>query len=475
MKKLERTIIFFITIILFNINICSVLAQNNSIQVELGVTGCNNNGICEVGESIASCPVDCAVVIPPQPPEAPGSVAFPQDIVILNLAIQPNFNNAFITWNSSESAISTIRWGETTEVREGTLKSIVYALNHKVELINLKPGTMYYFTIESTGVNGKNSTHPPTYFFTKFPKDTTLPSNPRNVKTFADINGITLTWENPQEENFSYVRIMRHEDRFRGNPYLGKLIYEGDEEKFLDKNVIPGKKYFYTLFSRDINKNFSSGVAVSETAYLKNKLPPAKEEPIETPIKETPVIPSKEKETKQNTTPLQPNIGAPLLDKGGVKKSDIAFFVHQYNQIVEELLPNKKIIIDGNKSTIVDTNSKTLADDFLNVFDENKKLVAQYLFSFNKDSMRYQSVISPLEKEGNYFIEIFRYRENILTKIAEGTLLVEGNLITKNEKSVNNFQYIYENYFLYLLILLLTLFLIIVYLLLRRKKQEKQG
>ena len=127
---------------------------------------------------------------------------------------------------------------------------------------------MYYFVIESRDAKGNSSTFPPVYFFTKFLKDTTFPLNPRNVKATADISGITITWENPPDKNFSYVRIMRHEDRFRGNPFLGKLIYEGSEERFLDKNVVPGKKYYYTLFSRDTNGDYSSGVGVSATGRI---------------------------------------------------------------------------------------------------------------------------------------------------------------------------------------------------------------
>ncbi|PJC01761.1 MAG: hypothetical protein CO072_00085, partial [Candidatus Huberarchaeum crystalense] len=114
-----------------------------------------------------------------------------------------------------------------------------------------------FFTIESRSASGKTNFYPPTYFFTKFLKDTTFPLSPRNLRASSDISGITITWENPPDENFSYIRMMRHEDRFKGNPFSGKLIYEGREEKFLDKNVISGKKYFYVLFAKDVLGNFS--------------------------------------------------------------------------------------------------------------------------------------------------------------------------------------------------------------------------
>ena len=82
---------------------------------------------------------------------------------------------------------------------------------------------------------------------------------------------ITITWKNPPDPNFSYIRIMRHEDRFRGDPFLGKLIYEGSIEKFLDKNVIAGKNISMHYFPEIIKENYSSGVAISQIAYSTKK------------------------------------------------------------------------------------------------------------------------------------------------------------------------------------------------------------
>ena len=171
--------------------------------------------------------------------------------------------------------------------------------------------------------------------------------------------------------------------------------------------------------------------------------------------------------TPEITKPKYPTVITP----GGVQVPvSMIFFAYQYKDQPETLIRGKIINIDGGKDTIIDTNSKTSPDDFLWIENAKGELVGAYLFSFNKDSGRYQSVISPLQKSENYDVKIYRYRDGNSFILGEGILKVREKIVPPE---VPCFPPFYICFIIDILFLLLLLFLVIFYMRYIRKIEAK--
>ncbi|MEK7113228.1 MAG: hypothetical protein AAB873_00190 [Patescibacteria group bacterium] len=246
------------------------------------------------------------------------------------------------------------------------------------------------------------------------------PENPDNLKATSEISGVDLSWSNPKIEDFSYVRIIRNEDKFRSDPFVGKLIYEGKGEDIIDKEVIPGKEYFYVLFTRTKNGNFSSGSAVSVKTF----------EFIKKPIKDTKFVDGKI---------LEPETEQPELLS---KDEPPIYSVRQLKQKVERLNEKKPVPVNSTQNIIIDTDQIAEEGDYLKVTGPKEETLGKYMFSFNENSGRYESVIPPLKTEGLHKITIYRYKINTPEVLDKGSLFVSyfTEEIPQKDKTCEGFE-----------------------------------
>jgi hypothetical protein len=170
--------------------------------IRLNVHNCNNDGRCQAqyGENYPACPFDCTRtqtdVIPFT--ETPTTSFTCYDSDIINSTIKITFNSygtAIISWQTCGESIDGLSWGRTVDTEIGIISEINFNIQHSVEIPNLEPNTLYFYSIESVDNHGHLSRLNDLYFITPnivkvFPPPTTstssassLPRSPTKIST----------------------------------------------------------------------------------------------------------------------------------------------------------------------------------------------------------------------------------------------------------------------------------------------------
>lgn len=74
------------------------------------------------------------------------------------------------------------------------------------------------------------------------------------VSAFSGTPGsgqISLTWRNPDVNNFELVRIRRSTSTYPATPSSGSAVYEGTAETKLDTGLTNGTRYYYSAFAKN--------------------------------------------------------------------------------------------------------------------------------------------------------------------------------------------------------------------------------
>lgn len=93
--------------------------------------------------------------------------------------------------------------------------------------------------------------------------DITPPSPPASVSATPGDKQISLSWKNPTESDFVRVLVIRKEATAPTSRTDGDIVYEGDEEEYLNGGLTNGVAYYYAFYSYDGVPNYSAPVFVS--------------------------------------------------------------------------------------------------------------------------------------------------------------------------------------------------------------------
>ncbi|MFM2374240.1 MAG: hypothetical protein RLZZ234_235, partial [Candidatus Parcubacteria bacterium] len=187
----------------------------------------------------------------------------------LNLSAFAESDTIALAIESNLKVKATIRWGTTGDTSLGSLTIPTFEETHRTQLTDLRPGTTYTVVVTVEDAYGRILFRS-LKVTTTTGKDTEAPSNPSFFTGVSTIDGVALTWKNPQESDFRDVRIMRLPGTVPVDPYDGVIVYEGPQEQFIDQSGTEGTVYGYTIFAKDHSGNYSSGAVTFVRTWSEN-------------------------------------------------------------------------------------------------------------------------------------------------------------------------------------------------------------
>ncbi len=336
----------------------------------------------------------------------------PAEILFSNIGITAEENQVRISWDTIPETLSTVTWGETNDYIGGVLTEVIYKENHAVKIVGLESGKTYYFRIEALEPFGAEGVFTGS-FKTATPPDNTPPSNISNLQIGQNGEKLDLSWNNPNNEDFEEVRVVRSDIFYPQDPLDGRVIYEGAGEFATDENVGIGKIYYYTVFARDVSLNYSSGViGVGELRAL---IVDGVE--VELPI-----------------APTDPFESFPEAEETDVKIKELSILDFDFLQNGESssFAGGGTIKIDAEKDLIVSLDYdkvpevlKTISVTLKDPLDPKKTF--SFLLRVNEDKTAFNATISPLLGSGEYEMDIVVLNHsNQKIKRLNGALVAEG-------------------------------------------------
>jgi hypothetical protein len=280
--------------------------------------------------------------------------------------------------------------------------------------------------------------------------DMTPPLNVSNLEAKALDNKIDLDWQNPADQDFKEVWVLRSETFYPSYSFEGVLVYKGQDNHFSDQGVRNGIRYYYTVFSSDRAGNFSSGAVISKVPNfsLAPGIPP-------------------------EITPEVPPPAPPEKVPSEVKELTLNDF-----DFIQE---GKKIPVEEDKIKVEPEKPLTISIDY-GKFREYLKTIMVTLkkdeknFSFilriDGDKKKYFAVILPPEPRVYPFdIFIVNYQNQSLKKIPGEMIVRKKSKIFSPELS---WEKISQTEIKFPVLWLIILIILLTYIIRRRMKKKRE-
>lgn len=334
-------------------------------------------------------------------------------------------------------------WGVSTLYDGGSVASDVFRSNHVIKVQNLAPGTTYYFAIQAVSEIGAQTGQVLQSATTLSEADTVAPANPLNLTVLPTTSGADISWRQPSGNDIELVRVVRSDTFYPTDPTDGVVVYEGRADSVADAGVVEGTTYYYTLFTKDVSGNFSSG------AIAKIYIPKAGEVVLDT-------AGDGFTDGKISMRPDPAFDALSLLD----------FFVTQDASMTAD--GQGRIMVDGGNQFAIGVDYAKLPEVLktivVSIVDKARPdEVFTFLLRVNDDKTKYEALVDKFDRGGNFAMVI-----SILDYKNQGIKQLTGELVVSEPKQRSLFAQFIEdpllviqNAPLYFWILLVVLLIII--------------
>ncbi len=185
-------------------------------------------------------------------------------------------SHAEISWKTTDYTYGMIQYGITDSLGSAVKESApVYSTNHSVKLTNLSPEKTYYFRIVSSRENQPSETSTTHSFTTVSTLEDNYPPNaPAGVE--VALNGkpgeVAVFWQKVFDEDLKGYKIFRGESKLGTFAQISDRLIPKGEEKYTDRSVEPGKKYYYRVVAIDEAGNESGYNAATEGLLVPGRI-----------------------------------------------------------------------------------------------------------------------------------------------------------------------------------------------------------
>jgi hypothetical protein len=189
-----------------------------------------------------------------------GESATIAQLLLTSFEITPSTNGAKLRFSTNLPTRFILRYGKSSVYDDGTIESPIYKSTHTTSLFPLEAGTAYVYELYGFDRFGNQVLLADGDFTTIALPDTTAPANVANFSATPIGTDVFLRWNNPTDDDFVYVRIVRNHLFYPLNESDGFLVYEGLANSVTDQGSLNSyDEQYYTIFTYDSSGNVSSG------------------------------------------------------------------------------------------------------------------------------------------------------------------------------------------------------------------------